>query len=68
MNIIEYVWEYLDQRVCTCSSLPRNQEDIWAVLQEKWAQIEMEYIKNLFQSMPERVAILLKAKGGYTQY
>jgi hypothetical protein len=68
MNIIEYVWEYLNQRVCTCSPLPRNQKDMWAMLQEKWAQIEMEYIKNLFQSMPERVATLLKAKGGYTQY
>ena len=68
MNIIEHVWEYLDRRVCTRSPLPRNHNDMWTVLQEEWAQIEMEYIEKLFQSMPERVATLVKAKGGYTRY
>ena len=33
MNIIEHVWEYLDQRVHTRSPLPRNHEDLWATLQ-----------------------------------
>ena len=68
MNIIKHVWEYLDQRVCTQSPLPRNHEDMWAALQKEWGQIEMDYIKKLFQSMPERVATLVKAKGGYTWY
>ena len=68
MNIIEHVWEYLDRRVCTWSPLPRNHNDMWTALQEEWAQIEMECIEKLFQSIPERVATLVKAKGGYTQY
>jgi len=68
MNIIEHVWEYLDRRVRTRSPLPRNQNDMWTALQEEWAQIEMEYIEKLFQSMPERVATLVKAKGAYTRY
>jgi hypothetical protein len=32
MNIIKHVWEYLDRRVCTQSPLPRNHDDMWAVL------------------------------------
>ena len=37
MTVIEHVWEYLDQRVCTQDPLPRNCDDMWATLQEEWA-------------------------------
>ena len=52
----------------TQNPLSRNHEDMWAVLQEEWGQIEMDYIEKLFQSMPERVDVLVKAKGGHTRY
>jgi hypothetical protein len=34
----------------------------------RFPDVEMEYIDKLFQSMPERVAALMEAKGGFTQY
>ena len=67
MNIIEHVWEYLDRRVCTQSPLPTNRDQLWTVLQEEWANIE-EYIEKLYESMPNCVAALLKAKGSWTKY
>ncbi len=68
MNIIEHVWEYLDRRIHTRDSLPTNLRELWAVLIEEWNNIESEYIDRLFESMPERVAALLEAKGGHTRY
>ena len=67
-NIIKHVWKYLNWRVHTQNPLLRNHKDMWAMLQKEWGQIEMDYIEKLFQSMPERVDMLVKAKGGYTWY
>ena len=68
MNIIEHVWEYLDRRVCTQSPLPTNRDQMWTALQEEWANIDEDYIANLYESMPDHVAALLKAKGSWTKY
>jgi transposase len=68
MNIIEHVWDHLDRRVRTRSPLPRNRDEMWVALQEEWAGIEDDYIEKLYQSMPDRVAALLKAKGSWTKY
>ena len=68
MNIIEHLWEYLERRVRTRNALPRNHGDMWAALQEEWGGIEEEYIDKLYQSMPERIAALIAAKGGHTRY
>ncbi len=68
MNIIENLWEYLERRVCTQSPLPRNSEEMWVALQEEWESIEEGYVKRLYQSMPESVAALIKAKGSHTRY
>jgi hypothetical protein len=68
MNIIEHVWDHLDRRVRTWSPLLRNCDEMWVALQEEWAGIEDDYIEKLYQSMPDRVAALLKAKGSWTKY
>ena len=68
MNIIEHVWEYLDKRVRTRSPLPTNRDQMWTALQEEWASIDEDYIEKLYESMPDRVAALLKAKGSWTKY
>ncbi len=68
MNIIKNLWEYLEWRVCTQSPLPRNSEEMWVALQEEWKSIEEGYVKRLYQSMPERMAALIKAKGSHTRY
>ena len=44
MNIIKHVWEYLDNRVRTQSSLPTNWDQMWTALQEEWAKIDEDYI------------------------
>jgi transposase len=68
MNPIEHVWAYLDQQLRSRPILPTNREELWKALQEEWEQIPIEFITKLYDSMPDRVNTLLKAKGGHTPY
>jgi hypothetical protein len=68
MNIIENLWDYLERKVRTRSPLPRNRKEMWGALQEEWMSVEEDYIEKLFQSMPDRIQALLKAKGSWTKY
>jgi hypothetical protein len=38
------------------------------VLQEKWYKILLEAVQNLYESIPRRIAVVLKAGGGPTTY
>lgn len=67
-NIIEPVWDHLDRRVRMRPHHPTNLNELWEVLQEEWYSIDVQYIRNLYMSMPRRVAAILEAKGSYTKY
>lgn len=68
MNIIEHVWNLLDQRVQSRNQLPRNLGELWIALEEEWYSIEVSYIQKLFTSMPRRIVALQDANGSYTKY
>jgi hypothetical protein len=68
MNIIEHVWGYLDRKVHSQAVLPRNTDELWAVLQEEWYCIDEIVLANLYASLPCRVEAQYKAKGGNTRY
>jgi len=68
MNIIEHVWGYLESIVHKHRPPPHNKNELWAILQRAWAELDLEYIQQLYQSMPRRVNALRLAKGLYTKY
>jgi hypothetical protein len=68
MNIIEYVWDQLDGLVRARNPLPCNKEEMWAALQEKWANFPQAALDKLYKSMPHCISALLKARGGHTKY
>ena len=68
MNIIEHVWDQLDALVHAWNPLPHNKDELWATLQEEWTNFPQASLVKLFESMPHRVAALLKAWGGHTKY
>ncbi|EJF60509.1 hypothetical protein DICSQDRAFT_62694 [Dichomitus squalens LYAD-421 SS1] len=68
MNIIEHVWEELDRRVRRRSPLPRNVDELWAALQEKWYGLDTGYIQKLYDSIPHCVEALKAAHGLHTCY
>lgn len=68
MNIIEHVWDQLDALVRARNPLPTNKEQLWVALQEEWENFPKRALDTLYESMPRRVAALVKARGGHTKY
>lgn len=68
MNPIEHLWNEVDRRLRRLPELPKNREDLWNKLLAVWIGIEPEFVQRLITSMPDRVAALEQAKGGYTRY
>ncbi len=47
---------------------PSGMLELWERVQVEWEKIEPEVCQNLIESMPRRVAAVVKAKGGHTKY
>lgn len=66
LNPIEHMWQRVKQDLSKYPTKPRNKEELWDRLQTIWDSIEPEYCLKLIDTMPQRVAAVLKAKGGHT--
>ena len=47
---------------------PSGVLELWERMEKEWNNIEPEVCQRLIESMPRRVAAVIKAKGGYTKY
>ncbi|KAJ3726346.1 hypothetical protein DFJ43DRAFT_1002330 [Lentinula guzmanii] len=68
MNIQEHVWAELEAIACRYEPAPHTEDEMWEVLQWAWSEISMEFIVNLYASLPCRINTLIKAKGWNTKY
>jgi hypothetical protein len=48
--------------------LPASLKQLEDVLQEEWYKIPLETVQNLYESIPRRIAAVLKAEGGPAPY
>lgn len=65
-NIIENLWEYLDNRL---RERPiSSKKHLKERLLEEWTKIPAEYVQNLVASMPRRMKAVYDAKGLHTKY
>jgi hypothetical protein len=68
MSIIEHVWDHLDKRVRKRLVKPSNKEELWKALQEEWENMDIQFIRNLYLSIPHHLKALRNARGSYTKY
>jgi hypothetical protein len=68
LNPIEHLWNHLKKRLSQYEEAPNGILELWERVQKEWDKIPPEVCQNLIESMPRRVAALLKARGGYTKY
>ncbi|GFV53113.1 transposable element Tcb2 transposase [Trichonephila clavipes] len=68
MNIIEYIWDALQRVVQERSPPPLTPTDLWTALQDSWSHLPPAQLQTSIESMPRRVAALLRARGGPTRY
>jgi hypothetical protein len=68
LNPIEHLWNHLKRKLGGYEIEPKGILELWERVQVEWDKIEPEVCQNLIESMPRRVAAVLKAKGGHTKY
>jgi transposase len=68
LNPIEHLWDHLKRKLSEQEIAPRGILELWERIEGEWNKIDAKVCQNLIESMPRRVAAVLKAKGGYTKY
>ena len=68
LNLIKNLWQHLKRRLADYKTEPRGILKLWERVETEWAKIPADVCLNLVESMPRRIAAVLKAKGGYTKY
>ena len=68
LNPIEQLWDYLKRKLGEYERPPNGMIELWERVEREWDKIDAEVCQNLIESMPRRVAVVVKAKGGYTMY
>jgi hypothetical protein len=66
LNPIENLWSILnraaDNRTCN------DTDELFEVLKDAWESISVDILHNLVESMPRRLALVIKEKGGPIPY
>ena len=68
INPIETLWDKLLRSVREMEIQPKNLSEFRGILIQKWANIPIEEIKQLYRGLPKRMAALRIAKGNATKY
>ena len=68
LNPIEHVWRKLKEMVSKRPTVPKNLQELEAVIKEEWKKIDKRFINYLIESMPRHVQAVYKANGGPTKY
>ncbi len=68
LNPIEHLWTHLKVKLGEYERPPGGMIELWERTEKEWNKIDAVVCQNLIESMPRRVAAVLKAKGGYTKY
>lgn len=67
MNPIEHVWYEMKKKIANCK--PQNRQQLIADVHKSWEEVlKSDYVKNLYETMPNRIEALIKASGGVTKY
>jgi hypothetical protein len=68
LNPIEHLWEHIKHQLDKYEDPPISLHALWERVETEWEKIDKSICQGLIESMPRRIAAVLKAKGGYTKY
>ena len=66
--IIENIWLYMKRELQKSAVDIATKNDLLREIQSVWRNIELDYIRNLYQSIPDRLDNVIKMKGHLTKY
>ncbi len=65
---IEHLWDVVEREICIMDVQPTNLQQLRDAIMSIWTKISEECFQHLVESMPWRIKVVLKAKGGPTRY
>jgi transposase len=68
LNPMEHLWQHLKKKLGEYNTEPCGILELWERVEKEWDKIPVDICTKLIESMPKRIAEVLKAKGGYTNY
>ena len=68
LNLIEHIWDNLKRRIRSRTSLPTTIRELEDAVLMELNNIPQCYIKNIIDSIPNRLQKDIKARGGNTRY
>jgi hypothetical protein len=68
LNVMELLWLVLETRMMNRFPPPTSLKQLEDVLKEERCNIPLKTIRNLYESIPRRIAAVWKAKDGPTRY
>jgi len=66
LNPIEHLWEEIDRR--RAGKRASNKHELWDIISAAWNSITADDCRKLVDTMPARLAEVIKNKGGPTHY
>nr|KAF6387375.1 hypothetical protein mMyoMyo1_007881 [Myotis myotis] len=68
LNPMEHLWDEVKRAIRQLVPQPSNLTELDSAIHQAWCQIPRITFQHLVESMPRRIATVLKAKGGPTKY
>ena len=68
LNIIENISLYMKRELQKSAVDIATKNDLLREIQSVWRHIDLDYIRNLSQSIPDRLDNVIKMKGHLTKY
>lgn len=68
LNPMENVWGWLSRKIYESGRQFEDKNTLIAAINEAWSQVSLNYLKSLYDSMPNRLFETIKSKGGSTHY
>lgn len=64
INIIQNVWVLMARRVYCSRCIYNKVEDLKAEIKDVWETSSVEYLQNLYRSIPRRLLAVIDTNGG----
>ena len=68
LNIIQNIWLYMKRELQKSAINIATKNDLLREIQSVWWNIELDYIRNVYQSIPDRLDNVIKMRAHLTKY
>lgn len=68
LNIIENVWLYIKRKLQSRIYMINSADELFQQTFQIWQDINLNYVRNLYESVPRRIKQVIRLKGHLTKY